>query len=253
MVSRQAWVLSLHGFQSKTGKEKNAITLPSLFLAAHCGKCCDSSGKVLTAHVQECAGRVWPALAAQVESQLPYWMIFSRGIKDHRGQADVGLKGGMEAGSRQREPCYHQLWAIEIFSARMNWPGSHFRRTPLQCGGGGGLEGDHGHKYEDQSATVGVIQRQWGTNVEERVWCGKEVDGFKWCWKGYCTGLDDWVVRRKRKGTQTRSLAWPPGSRVMLSGDGEHKVGKLWQRRREKALSSAWGTFTWTSCSGEAQ
>lgn len=138
---RQAWVLSLHGFQLKTGKEKSAITLPSLFLAAHCGKCCDSSGKVLTAHVQECAGRVWPALAAQVESQLPYWMIFSRGIKDHRGQADVGLNGGMEASSRQREPCYHQLWAIEIFSARMNWPGSHFRRTPLQCGGGGWIGG----------------------------------------------------------------------------------------------------------------
>lgn len=56
---------------------------------------------------------------------------------------------------------------------------------------GDGSEGDHRGKYEDRLATVGVIQRQWGTNVEERVSCGKEADGFKRYWKGFCTGLDD--------------------------------------------------------------
>lgn len=56
------------------------------------------------------------------------------------------------------------------------------------------------------------------------------------------------MVRRGKEGTAAKFLAWPPGSSVILSGDGEHKEGDL-AGRGEQAPSSAWVTFTLCSSS----
>lgn len=73
----------------------------------------------------------------------------------------------MEEGPRQKEQCYHKLNAIESFSAEEQTDQVHILEGLLSSVGDG-LEGDQTGK-QDQLATVGIIQRQRGSNIEERV------------------------------------------------------------------------------------